>query len=206
MNRLFLATALTALAVTTTLPACAEDGKPDPATVSGFNQRMFAGPIGKKKAYACFIRRYDVDHLARHPLQKVSTMKLLATAETQPGDEAATYSFRLGVSYRDRKGDFDTSGDCAHVFDEATGKEVRLACAVDCDGGGIGIALSKDAKSTIIRLERVRMWDNNKPDDEAAASLVAGADDKIFRLDRTDVNDCASLFADRKELAAIRHK
>jgi len=35
---------------------------------------------------------------------------------------------------------------------------------------------------------------------------VAGADDKIFRLDRTDTGECASLVTDRKELAAIRHK
>ncbi|MDX3966501.1 MAG: hypothetical protein QHD01_07870 [Bradyrhizobium sp.] len=51
-----------------------------------------------------------------------------------------------------------------------------------------------------------RVWQNNKPDDEAEQSLVAGADDKIFRLDRTDNSECASLVTDRKELAALRHK
>ena len=50
------------------------------------------------------------------------------------------------------------------------------------------------------------MWQNNRPDEEAREALTAGADDKIFRLDRTDARDCASLVTDRKELAAIRHK
>jgi len=86
------------------------------------------------------------------------------------------------------------------------GDEVRLGCGIDCEGGGIEVALSKDNKSAIIRLEQVRVWQNNKPDDEAEQSLVAGADDKIFRLDRTDNSECASLVTDRKELAALRHK
>jgi hypothetical protein len=52
----------------------------------------------------------------------------------------------------------------------------------------------------------VRIWQNNKPDDEAEDSLVTGADDRIFRLERTDARECGSLVTDRKELAAIRHK
>jgi hypothetical protein len=56
------------------------------------------------------------------------------------------------------------------------------------------VALSKDDKSAVIRLERITIWQRNKPDDE------------IFRLDRADSQDCAALVADRKELAAIRHK
>ncbi len=46
----------------------------------------------------------------------------------------------------------------------------------------------------------------NKPDDEARDALSAGADDKVFRVDRTETSDCAELVTDRKELAAIRHK
>jgi hypothetical protein len=36
--------------------------------------------------------------------------------------------------------------------------------------------------------------------------LSARADDKAFRVDRTDTGDCAELVTDRNELAAIRHK
>lgn len=183
----------------------AEEEGIDKAKADAFDVRMFASPPGKK-AYACFVRRYDPEHLARHPRQKVSAMKLLMSAEVPSDAKTYNYSFRLGVKYRHRPGDFDSSGDCGHVVIEDAGDEIRFGCGVDCDGGGIGVALSKDDRSAIIRLERVRIWQNNKPDEEAGDSLVAGADDRIFRLDRADARECASLVTDRKELAALRRK
>jgi hypothetical protein len=170
-----------------------------------FNARIYAGAPGKT-AYACFVRRYDADHLARHPKQKVAAMKLLVSAETDTEDKQLHNSFRLGFRYRHRSGDFDSSGSCHHTVFTKEGDEVRLGCGVDCEGGGIGIALSKDDKSAIVRLASVRVWLHNKPDDEAERSLVAGSDDGIFRLDRADNSECAGLVTDRKELAALRHK
>ncbi|MBW7966602.1 hypothetical protein [Bradyrhizobium sp. BR 10261] len=170
-----------------------------------FNARMYAGTPGKT-AYACFVRRYDAEHLARHPKQKVASMKLLVSAETDSEDKELHNSFRLGFRYRHRSGDFDSSGSCHHTVLTKEGAEVRLGCGVDCEGGGIGIALSKDDKSAIVRLESVRVWLHNNPDDEAERSLVAGSDDGIFRLDRADNSECAALVTDRKELAALRHK
>ncbi|MBB4371272.1 hypothetical protein GGD63_004070 [Bradyrhizobium sp. cir1] len=175
------------------------------AEAEAFSERVFAGPPGRK-LYACFVRRYDADHLARHPKQKVASMKLLMSAEYDNEVKDLRYSFRLGFKYRHRSGDFDSSGSCSHAVFEDSGNEVRFGCGVDCEGGGIGVALSKDDKSAIVRLERVRVWQNNKPDDDAEQSLVGGADDRVFRLDRVDNGECASLVTDRKELAALRHK
>jgi hypothetical protein len=175
------------------------------AEAETFNARMYAGAPGNK-AYACFVRRYDAEHLARHPKQKVASMKLLISAEMDTEDKQLHNSFRLGFRYRHRSGDFDSSGSCHHAVFTRDGTEIRLGCGVDCEGGGIGVALSKDDKSAIVRLARVRVWQNNKPDEDAELSLVAGADDGIFRLDRTDNKECASLVTDRKELAALRHK
>ncbi|WP_027519763.1 hypothetical protein [Bradyrhizobium sp. WSM1417] len=175
------------------------------AEAETFNARMYAGALGSK-AYACFVRRYDAEHLARHPKQKVASMKLLISAELDTEDKQLHNAFRLGFRYRHRSGDFDSSGSCHHAVFTQDGSEIRLGCGVDCEGGGIGVALSKDDKSAIVRLARVRVWQNNKPDEDAELSLVAGADDGIFRLDRTDNKECASLVTDRKELAALRHK
>jgi hypothetical protein len=175
----------------------------DKSKAENFDKRVFAGTIGEKKSYACFVRAYDAEHLAKHPKQKVSAMKLLVQAEYAPEDKITNYSFRLGVKYRNRSGNFDSSGYCNHVVSEDAGNEIRYGCGVDCDGGGIGIAVSKDDKSAIIRLERIRIWQNSKPDDEGS-ELVAGTDDKVFRLDRVDTRECASLVTDRKELAALR--
>ena len=184
--------------------ACnAQDGV-DKAKATAFDNRMFGGPFGQK-TYACFVRRYDAGHLAQHPKQKVSAMKLLVTAEDAPEDKTVNYSFRLGFKYRHRTGTFDSSGFCSHIVAENAGGEIRLGCGVDCEGGGIQVAM-KDDKSALIRLERIRIWERNKPDDDASNDLVAGADDKIFRVDRTDLHECSELVTDRKELAALRHK
>lgn len=196
----------------------AQDGAIDQATAAAFDARLFAAAPGNtfgnapgkntagNKSYACFMRHYDADHLANHPKQKVGAMQLLVTAEIPPGEKALAYSFRLGVNYRHRPGDFDSSGYCNHATATEAGKEIRFDCGVDCEGGGISIALSKDDRSAIVRLERITIWQRNKPDAEAGDALLAGADDRIFRLDRTDTRDCAALVTDRKELAAIRHK
>jgi hypothetical protein len=200
-----LAAAVLALSAIGITAARAEEDGIDKAKAEAFDARIFARPPGKK-AYACFVRRYDAEHLARHPKQKVSAMKLLMTAEIPSDETTLNYSFRLGVKFRHRSGDFDSSGGCGHIIAEDAGHEIRFGCGVDCDGGGIGVAQSKDDTSAIVRLERVRIWQNNKPDEDAADSLVAGADDKVFRLDRVEARECASLVTDRKELAALRRK
>ena len=103
-------------------------------------------------------------------------------AEYAPEDKITNYSFRLGVKYRNRPANFDSSGYCNHVVAEDAGHEIRYGCGVDCDGGGIGVAVSKDDKSAIISLERIRIWQNSKPDDEGS-ELVFFPDDKAFWLD-----------------------
>jgi len=184
--------------------ACHAQESVGKAEATAFDARMFGGPLGGK-TYACFVRRYDASHLALHPKQKVSAMKLLVTAEEAPEDKTVNYSFRLGFKYRHRAGNFDSSGYCNHIVAENSGGEIRFGCGVDCEGGGIGVAM-KDDKSALIRLERIRIWERNKPDDDASNDLVAGADDKIFRVDRAELHECSDLVTDRKELAALRHK
>lgn len=87
----------------------------DKAKAAAVDNRMFAGPPGAK-AYACFVQRYDANHLAPHPKQKVSAMKLLVSAEDAPEDKTTNYSFRLGVTCRHRSGKFDSRGYCNHAI------------------------------------------------------------------------------------------
>src|SRR4030095_14401532 len=130
---------LLALTMAVLLPQAASAQDPDEvdkAKETAFDKRVFGGPIGNK-AVACFVRRYDASHLAQHPKQKVSSMKLLVTAEDAPEDKTVNYSFRLGFKYRHRAGNFDSSGYCNQIVAENTGGEIRLGCGVDCEGGGI---------------------------------------------------------------------
>jgi hypothetical protein len=183
-------------------PGHAQEGI-DKAKAAAFDNRMFAAPIGQK-TYACFVRRYEASHLAQHPRQKVGAMKLLVTAENPPEEKTTNYSFRIGVQYRHRPGKFDSSGFCNHVVAKDKGNEIHYGCGVDCDGGGIDVAM-KDDKSAIIRLERIMLWPRNTPDDDSH-DLAAGTDDKIFRVDRADLRECAELVTDRREIAALGHR
>ena len=173
----------------------------------GFTKRLFAGDVVKgKKAYACFTRRYDSVHLAQHPAQKVSAMKLLITAETEPENQTLTYAFRLGFNFRNRPGNFDSSGDCHHPeATEVTADKLDLGCGVDCDGGGISVELTHGDSATLVRLESIRIWKDHKSEPERTA-LTGGQDDREFRLDRASLEDCRALITDRKELAALRRK
>jgi hypothetical protein len=193
----------------------ANTGLADDSPDIAFAKRMFAGSAPQPKGFACFVRRYDAAHMAQHPKQKVTVMKLLITAEMVPDDKVLEYSFRLGVNFRDRPGDFDSSGDCGHaavtkVPDNAETvipAGVDIACGVDCDGGGVTVSLANNDASLIVKpIDRIRIWKGKNPDESAATALNAGADDKVFRLDRTKLDDCTPLVADRKELAAMRHK
>jgi hypothetical protein len=177
----------------------------DKSAADAFDSRIF-GTTPTKKSYACFVRKYDSAHLAQHPKQKVSSMKLLMTAEIPSDASTFNYSFRLGVKYRNRSANLESFGDCGHVVAEDTGQEVRFGCGVDCDGGGLGVALAKDDKSAVVGLARVRIWKRNTAPEDTAEDLVAGDDDAKFRLDRAELRDCADLVTDRKELAELKRK
>jgi len=193
-----------ALLATSLMPAQMPWARADDAKADAFAQQMFGGAFNKEKSYACFVRSYDPGHLVRHPLQKVKAMKLLVTAETDAETQNFGYSFRLGVAFRKRLGAFDSSGSCG-IGDgtESPAQKTAMRCSVDCDGGGISVEMTPDNKSTLVRLDHIRIWQNNKPDDEGL-DLSGGADDRVFRLDRAKLDMCRSLVADRKELAAMR--
>ena len=122
---------------------CPAQESVDKAKAAAFDGRMFGGPLSQK-TYACFVRRYDASHLAQHPKRKVSAMKLLVTAKEASEDKTVNYSFGLGFKYRHRAGNFDSSGFCSHTAAENSGGEIRLGCGVDCEGGGIEVAMKDE--------------------------------------------------------------
>ena len=181
--------------------AHAEDDGIDPAKSKAFDARVFAGPIGDK-ASACFVRHYDASHLAQHRKQKVSTMKLLVTAESHAG-EPTSYAYQAGFLLRNRPGNFDAGSGCGRIEDGA--KAIHFTCDGDCGGVGLDIAMSKDDKSVVVHLQSIPIWDRKHPDGDAQ-TLEGGADDKVFRLDRVDNAECAELLPGNKELAALQRK
>ena len=205
-----LAAAALVLSLAGTAASAAQSDDPPevtPAEKAQFDKRMFGkDPAPKAKTYACFVRKYDADHLAQHKDQKVTSMKLLFTSELMEGNTELDRNFRLGMTFRHKRGVYDSSGSC-HFFHPQDAKdktEVRYGCGVDCDGGGIDIAMKPDDAAVLVRVERVRIWQNNKPEEDSNDELTAGKDDAIFRLERAPIEECRSLVTDRKELAAMR--
>ena len=192
---------LAALALASPLTAHAEDEGLDPAKAEAFNALVFGGPIGAK-ATACFARHYDANHLAQHRRQKVSSMKLLLSAENKP-EEGLSYAYKIGVQFRNRPGNFDGGSGCGQI--ENDDKEVRFTCDADCGGGGLEVGMSKDSKSAIVHLEVIGVYDRKHPKRDAI-TLEGGADDKVFRLDRVDNSECAELMPGHKEVASLQRK
>src|SRR5258705_6382713 len=104
------------IAAAALLAAAGHSVRAEEAKNNEFANKLYAADVTKqKKTYACFVRLYDNAHLAKHPLQKVSAMRLLVTAEVVPEDEHLNHSFRLGLKFRNRPGNFDSSGGCGHT-------------------------------------------------------------------------------------------
>jgi hypothetical protein len=161
------------------------------------------------------VRRYDPNHLAHHPRQKVSAMKLLVVVDKLPESAELNYGFRLGVKLRRQRGEFETSGDCGHPAADVAGETPNIHCSVDCDGGGVSVALADGDKSVMVKLNEIRLFapdqpgqaaTDDDPDHDNSVMLESGADDRVFRLDRTDVEACKSIAAGDDELAALQAK
>lgn len=187
-------------------PANAQDAPAvSTADKSEFNKRIYLTDPGKANAYACFMRTYDADHLARNPNQKVRAMTMLVKSDWSEEDRRVSHSFHLGLSYRGKRGPFQSAGECNHAKVEGVTGEIRFGCGVDCDGGGLGITMGKTDDAVRVSIERVRIWPAGKVGEEdKSTEHAAGKDDGLFRLERTALEDCAPLIDDKKELAAMR--
>jgi len=142
---------------------------------------------------ACYVRSYDAAHLRAHPQQRITAMKFLlgvSAYDPKPADAKGPsdlfyYTFSMSVARRGDKRLLHTSGDCL-VNDE-------ISCVVDCDGGGLALDKLSPAGSLVIRLHKdgIRMF--HDCDEEQGVLVKPGADDKVFRLDKTANNACQAL-------------
>jgi hypothetical protein len=163
---------------------------------------IFGTDPGAGRAFACYTRAYDAAHLKAHPKQNVTDMMLLVSSLVDP-DNGRQYSADIGVKFRSTPTQFQADSGCS-ISDD--GKSA-LNCPIDCDGGQIDVRL-RDASSLLVSIpDGAQTWDPNNPDAEpdAAANNGAhfGADDKLFRLDRSTLSDCLSLSLDDDTKAAL---
>ena len=78
------------------------------------------------------------------------------------------------------------------MVDEDGKKDIRFSCDVDCGGGGLEIAMSKDNKSAIVHLDVIGVWRDGAHPKRDAITLEGAGDDKVFRVDRVDISNAPS--------------
>jgi hypothetical protein len=138
-----------------------------------------AGP----DALGCFTRSYDRAHLARHPDQLVTAVKL--RVYRPPRGIASAYWFLAQFNLRGRDDTLRTSGIC-----DETAK--GLHCFVECDGGGVDVVLR--ARDVMMYLDHINVATcGQEYVDVGGQELTGGKDDREFRLDRVDSIPCAGM-------------
>jgi hypothetical protein len=184
--------------VTTALPAhAAEAIAPD-----AFAKRLLAARSLDQKNQACFLRRYDAAHLAHHPKQTVTMMRLLVTAEKRENDKQVSYELKFGVNFHDRTGDFAANHFCGHArVESARQGGTTINCHEGCEDGGLNVALGPRDKSVIVKIEGFTVSLAGRANDEDGWVELRGdngKDDGLFRLDRVELSECAGLGEDNE--------
>jgi hypothetical protein len=155
--------------------------------------RIFGRDPGMQAAHACFRRHYDKGHLAGHPRQNVTDM-IVYVGKEEGTDQY--YSVNMQVNFRQLAKPFQVSGSCSTGAD---GKKA-LSCGIDCDGGHIDVRVKNDMSLLVEIPEYARIFDPADLDSDDRADVPDkarfGADDKIFRVDRTDLGDCVPVIYD----------
>lgn len=119
----------------------------------------------------CWEREYSMDHLSKHPRQKVTNIRFdlnYYNAEPDHSDQGE-YAFSIAIQTRERSG---SEGGLCH-----TNAEGQAICAIDCDGGAIEVRNQSAEDGSIyltllfggLRLEECgndeAFWLSAKPDD-----------------------------------------
>jgi hypothetical protein len=129
----------------------------------------------------CFVRTYGGSHLASHPHQLVTHVRLqLRSAQNRAHH---VHDFSLEIRTRGSVETLNTVGSCTSEHD-------RLECRVECDGGGIAVA--PRAGYAMMYLDRIRMskCDAKIDDVNSGVEVFGGIDDRVFRLDSVGAAQC----------------
>ena len=166
----------------------------------GFDKRLLVLAPAQDKARSCYLRRYDAGHLKSRPQQKIEVIGLCVEVERLAPEEKGepvryVYNFDFAAKLRARAATLTTAGECgfSHMPPE---EQKRIAgkpiwCGIDCDGGGVRVEPRKDGAELLVRLERIRVSSEcgGGDDDSKSFDIEGGADDKVFMIPRTSVED-----------------
>ena len=123
--------------------------------------------------YACWQRSYSADHLAEHPLQKVTEVFFHLSYYEMEHHEAGkgNYSFSVDFTTPERKGG---AGGLCYQDDQG-----QVICGGDCDSGALTIRNARTEGSLLLELTSGGMTLTDCGDD-TPFYLPAEPDDTLF--------------------------
>jgi hypothetical protein len=134
----------------------------------------------------CFARVYDRTHLAQHPDQIITAVKLRIYPSPSGSHYARYFSVRMERRGEDKA--LHSEGYC-----EQHGSVT--SCYVECDGGGIRV-FPQSNSTILMRLGRLTMSACADEDIDRGAAIVevtGGKDDHEFLLNRADDAACGGI-------------
>lgn len=144
---------------------------------------------------ACFSRKYDREHLLLHRKQQVTEMSFELRYERIPGADIEKYTFAMSAKLRTRNEALYASGQCE--TNVGPGYPGGNLCEVDCDGGGVSIQKLDHGDSIYVYLETpadgIAMGQPCSQTAQGGLRLKAGADDKVFLLNRAPDAVCRAV-------------
>jgi hypothetical protein len=169
-------------------------------------------PLGRLTAKpgesVCFGRTYDAAHLRQHPAQATTSVVLSYRNE----DETGHPNVRIMMRRKSRPAPLYIVASCSwntgfnrDVQDRPIFKRIRSRTGFDCiphtekdseEGGYFIIETGADAKSLLLHLDEYEAaWPDTDLGKEPDSAKF-GAEDRVFRLDRTSGDACRAIEKD----------
>jgi hypothetical protein len=144
--------------------------------------RIPSTTAGTNSLLGCFARTYDKTHLAQHPDQTVTAVKL-KIFPSPPDPERLWFSIRM-----QRRGEYKALHNEGLCIQESSGTR----CYVECDGGGVTVT-PRSNSTVLMRLEEIRMAPCGTEDADNGTGIVVtgGKDDHEFLLKLVDDAVCS---------------
>jgi hypothetical protein len=157
---------------------------------------LSASAAAEPDVLGCFTRTYNRAHLARHPDQLITAVKLHIYESADCQESQSCPWFNVQFKVRGESKPLLTTGLCRKGF----GMFVRNAvtpsgsgwmCHVECDGGGVNIV--PRARDAMMYLDRISVATCGGDLIDDGRELTGGKDDRVFRLDRVDAVACTEI-------------
>lgn len=134
----------------------------------------------------CFSRTYDAAHLAAHPGQTVSAMKL--KLKPRQMDDGYNFGAELRFGFREDKRAFFAVGICKDTAG-------TLTCSLDQDAGQLTVQPAEGGVS-LSPISDVRADSESGDESEYVTVKAANAEDRDFRLRSVAASECREFDTD----------